>query len=170
MRRFLWFSILLGTAVALFFGAAASPAYAHCKGKHSPPHEHCTLDTIFSLTTEGKYYYKVQGATIVDAKQAKALLDQGVVIIDMRGIGRWMDGHVKGALLAFTEVGEFTEENLAKLVKKTQPVVFYCDGTSSIPASPASAEAVIWGYEKVYYFAGGFPEWEEAGYPIAEGE
>jgi 3-mercaptopyruvate sulfurtransferase SseA len=29
---------------------------------------------------------------------------------------------------------------------------------------------VIWGYEKVYYFAGGFPEWEEAGYPIAEGE
>ncbi len=34
----------------------------------------------------------------------------------------------------------------------------------------ASAEAVIWGYEKVYYFAGGFPEWEEAGYPIAEGE
>jgi 3-mercaptopyruvate sulfurtransferase SseA len=29
---------------------------------------------------------------------------------------------------------------------------------------------VIWGYEKVYYFAGGFPEWEEAGYPIAKGE
>ena len=47
-------------------------------------------DTIVSRTTEGEY--KVQGATIVDAKQAKALLDQGVVIIDMRGIGRWMDG------------------------------------------------------------------------------
>ncbi len=100
MRRFLWFSILLGTAVALFFGAAASPAYAHCKGKHSPPHEHCTLDTIFSLTTEGKYYFKVQGATIVDAKQAKALLDQGVVIFDMRGDSSWEAGHVKGALHA----------------------------------------------------------------------
>ena len=128
MRRFLWFSILLGTAVALFFGAAASPAYAHCKGKHSPPHEHCTLDTIFSLTTEGKYYYKVQGATIVDAKQAKALLDQGVVIFDMRGDGSWEAGHVKGALHADAKIDVFTEENLAKFVKKTQPVVFYCGG------------------------------------------
>ncbi len=128
MRRFLWFSILLGTAVALFFGAAASPAYAHCKGKHSPPHEHCTLDTIFSLTTEGKYYFEVQGATIVDAKQAKALLDQGVVIFDMRGYGSWEEGHVKGALHADAKMDVFTEENLAKFVKKTQPVVFYCGG------------------------------------------
>ena len=137
MRRFLWFSILLGTAVALFFGAAASTAYAHCKGKHSPPHEHCTVgelpaaidpESIVSLTTEGEADYKVQGATTVDAKQAKALLDQGVVIFDMRGDSSWEAGHVKGALHANTEVGEFTEENLAKFVKKTQPVVFYCSG------------------------------------------
>ena len=83
-------------------------------------------DTIVSRTTEGEY--KVQGATIVDAKQAKALLDQGVVIFDVRSTGRWWDGHVKGAFHADTEVGEFTEENLAKFVKKTQPVVFYCGG------------------------------------------
>ncbi len=83
-------------------------------------------DTIVSRTTEGEY--KVQGATIVDAKQAKALMDQGVVIFDVRSTGRWMDGHVKGALHAETEVGEFTEENLANFVKKTQPVVFYCSG------------------------------------------
>jgi hypothetical protein len=48
-------------------------------------------DTIVSRTTEGEY--KVQGATIVDAKQAKALMDQGVVIFDLRSTGRWMDGH-----------------------------------------------------------------------------
>ena len=128
MRRFLWFSILLGTAVALFFGAAASPAYAHCKGKHSPPHEHCNLDTILLLKTEGEYDYKVQGATTVDAKQAKALLDQGVVIFDMRGDSSWEAGHVKGALHADAKIDVFTEENLAKFVKKTQPVVFYCSG------------------------------------------
>ncbi len=83
-------------------------------------------DTIVSQTTEGEY--KVQGATTVDVKQAKALLDQGVVIFDVSGNGRWRAGHVKGALNADTEVGEFTEENLAKFVKKTQPVVFYCSG------------------------------------------
>ncbi len=132
-----WSIILLGTSVALFFGVAASPAYAHCKGKHSPPHEHCTVgelpaaidpESIVSLTTEGEADYKVQGATTVDAKQAKALLDQGVVIFDMRGYGSWMEGHVKGALHADAKMDVFTEENLAKFVKKTQPVVFYCSG------------------------------------------
>jgi rhodanese-related sulfurtransferase len=37
-------------------------------------------------------------------------------------------------------------------------------------AALASAKAVIRGYKKVYYFAGGIPEWKHAGYPLVAGE
>ena len=30
----------------------------------------------------------------------------------------------------------------------------------------SGAKAVSWGYKKVHYFAGGFPAWKEAGYPV----
>jgi rhodanese-related sulfurtransferase len=30
----------------------------------------------------------------------------------------------------------------------------------------AAAKALAWGYTHVYRFAGGFPAWKDAGYPI----
>jgi rhodanese-related sulfurtransferase len=34
----------------------------------------------------------------------------------------------------------------------------------------ASAKAVIWGYNKVYYFAGGMEGWIKAGLPLVKGD
>jgi rhodanese-related sulfurtransferase len=34
----------------------------------------------------------------------------------------------------------------------------------------ASAKAVIWGYKKVYYFAGGMEEWIKSGFPLVKGD
>jgi len=54
----------------------------------------------------------------------------------------------------------FTKENLAKLVKPDEEVVFYCGGEDCFLAPEACAQALVWGYTKVYYFAGGFPKWK----------
>ena len=29
----------------------------------------------------------------------------------------------------------------------------------------SAAKAVLWGYQRVYYFNGSFPAWKDAGYP-----
>jgi adenylate cyclase len=84
------------------------------------------LDTIVSRTKEG--HFQVAGAATVDARQAKKLLDQGVTFFDVRGPGPWRAGHIKGAFWATKTIGDFSHENLAKIVDKNQPVCFYCSG------------------------------------------
>jgi adenylate cyclase len=44
--------------------------------------------------------------------------------------------------------------------------VFSCHAKYCPYSAYASAKAVLWGYTRVYYFAGGFPAWKEAGYPV----
>ena len=39
-----WHSVFLCAAVALFFGLGATPAQAHCGGKHTGNHPHCDSD------------------------------------------------------------------------------------------------------------------------------
>jgi tetratricopeptide (TPR) repeat protein len=84
------------------------------------------LDTIVSRTKQG--HYKVQGATSVNAKEVKALLDQGVPVFEMRHNRNWRAGHPRGALHGQKEIGDFTAANLGRIVKKDEAVVFYCGG------------------------------------------
>ena len=84
------------------------------------------LDTIVSRTTEG--HFRVAGAATIDAKRAKILLEQGVAFFDVRGPGPWRAGRVKGAFHASRTIGELSRENFSKVVKKDQPVCFYCSG------------------------------------------
>jgi rhodanese-related sulfurtransferase len=51
-------------------------------------------------------------------------------------------------------------------VKKDQEVVLYCNGTSCMRSSEASAKAVGWGFAKVHYYRLGFPDWKAAGFPV----
>lgn len=107
----------------------------------------------------------VDGASTVNVAQAKALFDQGAVFIDPRGDADWDAGRIPGAIhLAFN--GGLTEESLAEVVGRDEPVVFYCNGVKCGLSSKACTKAVSWGFTNVYYFREGFPGWETAGYPI----
>ncbi len=106
---------------------------------------------------------RVEGATTVQAATAKALFDRGVPFVDVR-TQKYNDGHVPGAT-HLELFGAFNEENLLKVVAKDQEVVIYCDGLGCKRSSKGCAKAVSWGFEKVYYFRGGFPAWRAAGYP-----
>jgi rhodanese-related sulfurtransferase len=110
--------------------------------------------------TEGSW--EVKGATTIDVATAKALFDQGVPFVDTRGPNRWAESHIPGAVgLPFS-----SEAELSKIVSKDQDVVIYGYGYGGRP-SPV-AEAVFWGYKKVYYFRDGFSAWDAAGYPVAK--
>ncbi|MDP6346146.1 MAG: rhodanese-like domain-containing protein [Alphaproteobacteria bacterium] len=108
---------------------------------------------------------KIDGATTVAAGEAKGLFDRGVTFIDVRKDSDWDAGRVPGAHHIELKK-KFDEPKLAAVVGKEKEVVIYCNGPKCMRSSKACAKAVGWGFSKVYYFRGGFPEWEAAGYPV----
>ena len=107
---------------------------------------------------------KVEGATTVDAVKAKALFDKGVIFVDTRKDKDWEAGRIPDAIHIELKK-KFNETSLSAEVKKTEEVVFYCNGESCMRSSKATAKAVSWGFTKVYYFRDGFPAWKAASYP-----
>ena len=106
----------------------------------------------------------VKGATTVDATQAKALFDKGSLFVDVRSDKDWAVGRIPDAEhIELKKV--FSADTLGKHAKKTDPIVFYCNGESCMRSSVASGKAVEWGYSKVHYFRLGYPAWKAAGYP-----
>jgi len=115
------------------------------------------------LVTVSAGTFDVEGAIEVNAAEAKALHDRRTAFVDSRGSGHYGRGHIPGATnLYFHQV----RDGLADVVGPNDEVVFYCDGPDCHLSANSSAQAIALGYTKVYYFAGGFPAWENAGYPI----
>jgi len=107
----------------------------------------------------------IAGAITVDASEAKRLFDQEIMFIDVRKDKDWAAGRIPGAEhLELKKV--FSDKTLAKLVKKDQMVVIYCNGPKCMRSSKASTKAVGWGFKKVRYFRGGLPAWKVAKYPV----
>lgn len=107
----------------------------------------------------------VAGATTIDAAKAKELFDRGVAFIDVRKNSDWDAGRIPGARHIELKK-KYDEASLGSVVSKDKEVVIYCNGTSCLRSSKASAKAVGWGYKKVYYFRGGLPAWQVAGFPV----
>ena len=84
------------------------------------------IDAILSMTNQG--HFNVRGATKVTAGRVRVMLAQGVAVFEMPHSRHWRAGHPAGALFPQTAMGGFTAANLAKIVKKDQPVAFYCGG------------------------------------------
>ncbi len=123
-----------------------------------------------ALTTKsGLKVTAVEGATKIDISTAKTLHERGLRFIDTRGFSAWRRGHIPGAF----DLSLPSKAALMEIVDKNEEVVFYCDcdvGSASCNRSPnASAKAVAWGYQNVYYFTNS-NEWAPAGYPIEKAE
>ena len=107
----------------------------------------------------------VEGATTTSVEQAKSLFDKGVKFIDVRNPRLYAKKHIPGAHhLDFKEV--FTEQTLASVAERDEPVVIYCSGVKCSRSSRASAMAASWGFSQVHYFRGGIVDWKNAGYPV----
>ena len=126
------------------------------------------IETLFVVSacattdsSNGESKYKM-----VDVSTAKALHERDAIFIDVR-LKNWFDeGHIPGAVnIPFSQ---FNDNNLAKVVSKDQEVVFYCYGMNCEYANTASDRALVWGYQKVYYFTKGYPAWLAAAYPIEQ--
>ncbi len=103
--------------------------------------------------------------------QAFGLFQQGgIMFLDARRKDEYEAAHVEGALLLSTEhFGRGTIPATIGFLDKTQPVVIYCGGG----ACDASKNLVImlqnFGFTKFHIMTDGFPAWQAAGHPVAQG-
>lgn len=117
----------------------------------------------FMTLTKGEL--SVERTIKVDVTEARALLARGVLFIDVRAPPNYDNGHLPGAVNLSLVTG-LSRESLAKVAGKEDEVAFYCHGRNCTHAAYAAAKAIAWGYTRVYYFAGGFQDWDDEGYPL----
>ncbi|KAA0258565.1 sulfurtransferase [Deferribacter autotrophicus] len=103
-------------------------------------------------------------------KYAKKLLDKGVLFIDARPDRKWKKGTIPGAInIPDTKFMRNPEPYLAKLPQdKNTPIVVFCGGYKCVKShNVARLLKEKYGYNKVYAYAGGLPEWKQLGYAVA---
>ena len=115
------------------------------------------------------------GATMVTAPEVADLLKKGATLYDTRSAEEYNTRHIQGAKLlpygekSRKEVGfdaQADSFDVAKLpADKNAPVVFACNGAECWKSYKASLVAIKAGHKQVYWFRGGFPEWNLAGLP-----
>lgn len=70
------------------------------------------------------------------------------------------------AAINFPAADSLARDALLSFARLDEPVIFASNGRYHVESAFAAAKALAWGYKKVYYFAGGYPAWEEASYPV----
>ena len=115
------------------------------------------------------------GAHNVTAEEVKKMLDSGVPVVDTRVATEYAEKTIKGAKSvpykekSAKEVGfdaGLDQFDLGKLpADKGAPIVFFCNSGECWKSYKASTVAIKAGYSKVYWFRGGFPEWNSKGLP-----
>jgi adenylate cyclase len=90
---------------------------------------------------------------------------RGVVFVDVGAPSIFPLEHIPGAVNLDLATA-LSRESLSRLVGKEDEVVFSCYGKHCPYSTVACAKALTWGFTHVFYFAGGFPAWKAAGYPL----
>ena len=111
----------------------------------------------------------IDGTTKISAEELIELLDEhdDLVIIDSRKPSDRAKGFIEDSI----PLPDFdtSPTSLAEhLETKSTPVIFYCNGVKCGRSVRASKIAVKAGYQKIYWFRGGWGEWETKGYPVAK--
>jgi rhodanese-related sulfurtransferase len=106
-----------------------------------------------------------EGATTISVDEAKWMFDEGAAFIDVRNPRFFARRHVPGSHHLDLK-DNFTEESLAAVAGKDQPIVIYSSGVKCSRGHRAAELAATWGYKKVYYFRGGIVDWRDVQYPL----
>jgi len=115
---------------------------------------------------------KLDGATIVSASEVVLMQQKGVPVVDVRITKEYQEKHIRGAISI-----PYNEKSLKDVafdaaadewagpdrLDKEKPVIFQCNGPECWKSYKASVVALRKGFKQVYWFRGGYPEWETAG-------
>ena len=107
------------------------------------------------------------GVTRIAAPELQQLVKRGgekFVLIDSRPTGRYMQGHLPGALtIPLNELEKDAEKLLP--ADRTKTLVFYCGGLSCMLSPKSATIAVKLGFKDVRMFPEGEPGWKKLDLP-----
>jgi ABC-type phosphate/phosphonate transport system substrate-binding protein/rhodanese-related sulfurtransferase len=139
--------------------------------------EPASRDDFQYVSTLGYFTPKLlPGASVINADQAKELMDKGVPLFDTRVEHEYKESHIKGAVnIPYKEnsakevdfddtLDAFAMDRLPK--DKSGPVIFACNGAECWKSYKSAKLALKNKYTKVYWYRGGYPEWKARGYPV----
>ncbi|MFZ5551412.1 MAG: rhodanese-like domain-containing protein [Pseudomonadota bacterium] len=118
---------------------------------------------------------QLPGASVVTAAEAKALVAKGAVVVDTRNEREYQAKRIPGALFvpyhekSLKDVAyDATLDDFAGLTKldPAKPTIFHCNGAECWKSYKASRAALAQGFKQVYWFRGGLPAWEAAGFQV----
>ena len=121
-----------------------------------------------SLISQRDGEYTVKGVTEIDLEATQAMLEAGAILVDVRPDTDFANGHIPGSVSLSVPVA-LSSDSLEEVARPDDPVIFSCFGKHCPYAAYAAAKARLWGYKRVYRFAGGFPAWQAEGRPVAVG-
>ncbi|MCD6188216.1 MAG: rhodanese-like domain-containing protein [Desulfuromusa sp.] len=106
----------------------------------------------------------------VELDELDELLAAGALLIDSRNSVDYQTRHLDGAISL--PLGELDRglENFKKEVSIDQTLVIYCSGYGCPDSFDLGVRLINAGYTDVLVYEGGFPEWRDAGRPLAGGE
>ena len=111
----------------------------------------------------------IKGTVKIKAEDIFKLYEKypNLVIVDARKTSDRMKGYIEGSIgLPDTKTNR---KSLSRVVPdRAIPVVFYCNGEKCGRSVKSAKLAVSMGYKKVYWFRGGWEEWENKGLPAAK--
>jgi rhodanese-related sulfurtransferase len=118
---------------------------------------------------------QLPGVKMVTASEVVAMAQKGVPIVDVRLAKEYNEKHIRGA-----QSIPYAEKSLKDVafdpaldewagpekLDKTKPVIFHCNGAECWKSYKAAKVATSKGFTTVYWFRGGFPEWESSGLAV----
>lgn len=89
------------------------------------------------------------------------------VLVDARSSSAYAEGHIPGAVLL--PVDQARKDAHLSAAAKDATLIVYCNGFSCHDSMEVGKLLMKAGYSDVYVYEGGYPEWRDAGYPVAKG-
>ena len=124
------------------------------------------IEVVRNLITQREGLFYVRGVPRITTAEALALHESGqAMFIDVRAALDFDEGHISGAINMSLPV-VLSREALQEIAAVGDTLIFSCHGPHCPYSAYAAAKATLWGFEDVRYYAGGFPTWLEAGYPV----
>ena len=126
------------------------------------------LASFQSLADKPVAQATIPGTTLISAEQLVEMIYSfpTLIIVDARRHEEYAKGHIEGAIFMLDT--DMTPALLSSKVRtKETPLVFYCNGERCMRSTNASKKAVSWGYQRIYWFRGGWQEWLAKGLPVS---
>jgi rhodanese-related sulfurtransferase len=103
----------------------------------------------------------------VELDKLDELLAAGALLVDSRNYDDYQRSHLAGAISLPLGLLESNLENFMKQVPRDRILVIYCSGYGCPDSFKLGVRLLKNGYTEVLVYEGGFPEWRNAGRPLA---